>query len=60
MGSLFNPCYQAGKGGEPEYGVDNVDDGVDIGTGKTAYPLEHRERRLVEESRYAAPTLQRR
>lgn len=59
MGAFFNPCYQAGKGGEPENGVDNVDGSMDVGIRKTARPLEDRESRLVDESRDAAPALQR-
>lgn len=59
MGSLFDPCYEAGKGGKPEYGVDDVDGSVDVGIGKAAYPLENRGSRLIDESRYAAPALQR-
>ena len=59
MGSLFDPCYQASKGGEPEDGIDGVNDGMDVGMGEAAYPLENRESRLIDESRYAAPALQR-
>ena len=59
MRSLFDPCHQGGKGSEPEYGVNNVEYTVDVGIGKAAYPLENRGSRLVEECRYAAPTLQR-
>lgn len=59
MGSLSDPCYQAGKGGEPECGVDDVDDGVDVSIGKAADTLENGRGGLVDESRYAAPTLQR-
>lgn len=59
MRTLFNPSDQAGKGGEPEYGVDDIDNHVDVGIGKAAYPLEDGGSRLVDESRYAAPTLPR-
>ena len=60
MRALLDPHDRAGKGGKPYYGEDNVDDCVDIGIGKSAYPLKHRESCLVNEGRYAAPTLQRR
>lgn len=56
--SLFDPCYQAGKGSEPEYGIDDVDDSVDVGIGNPTYALKNGESRLVDESRYAAPALQ--
>ena len=58
MGSLFDPCYQAGKGSEPEYGVDDVDDSMNVGIGKAADSSKNRGSRLVDESRYAAPALQ--
>ncbi len=58
MGSLFDPCYQTGKCGEPEYGVDHVNDSVDVCIRKAAYSLENRGSRLVDERRYAAPALQ--
>ena len=57
MGSLFDPCYQAGKGSEPENGIHDVDDSVDIGARKAAYPVENRGSRLVDENRYAGPAL---
>ena len=57
MGSLFYPCYQAGKRGEPQYGVDDINDSVNVGIGKAAYPLENRRSCLVDESRYGAPAL---
>lgn len=59
MGSLCDPCYQAGKGGKPEYGVNDIDDSMDVDIGKAAYPLEQRKSGLVNEGRYAAPALQR-
>ena len=59
MRPLFDPSNQAGKGGEPKYGVDNIDDGVDVGIGEAAYPLKKRGSCLVDESRYAAPALKR-
>ena len=59
MGSLSDPCDQTGKGGEPEYGADDVDDSVDVGIGKATYSLKNRGSRLIDESRYAEPTLRR-
>ena len=59
MRSLLDPSYQAGKGGKPEYGVDDIDDSVDVDIGKAAYALEKRESGLVDEGTYAAPALQR-
>ena len=59
MRSLFDPRDQAGKGGKPEDGVDDIDSSVYIGIGKAAYPLENGGGGLINESRYAAPTLQR-
>lgn len=58
MRSLSDPGDHAGEGGEPEHGIDDVDERVEVGIGKTAYPSENRESGLVDESRYAAPTLQ--
>lgn len=58
MRSLSDPGDDAGEGGEPEYGIDDVDERVEVGIGKTAYPSENRESGLADESRYAAPTLQ--
>lgn len=55
MGSLLDPSYQAGKGGKPKYGVDDVDDSVDVDIGKAAYALEKRKSGLIDEGRYAAP-----
>ncbi len=57
MRALFDPRDQTGKGSEPEYGVDNVDNSVGIGIGKAANSSEDRESRLVDESRYTTPTL---
>lgn len=59
MRTLFDPSDQAGKGGEPEYGVDDIDDRMDVGIGKAPYPLKDGGSGLVDESRYAAPTLPR-
>ena len=59
MRSLLDPSYQAGKGGKPKYGVDDIDASMDVDIGKAAYPLKKRESGLVDESRYAAPALQR-
>ena len=58
MRSLSDTGDHVGEGGEPEYGIDDVDERVEVGIGKTAYPSENRESGLVDESRYAAPTLQ--
>ena len=57
MRALFYPRDQTGKCSEPKDGVDEVDDSVDIGVGKAAYALEDWESRLIDESRYTAPTL---
>lgn len=57
MRSFFDPRDQRGKGSQPENGVDNVNDSVDVDIRKAAYALKNRKSRLVDESRYAAPTL---
>ena len=58
MRALFDPRDQTGKCSEPQYGVDEVDDCVDIGVGKAAYALEDGGSGLIDESWYTAPTLQ--
>ena len=58
MGSLIDPSYQTGEGGQPENGVNDIDDSMDVDIGKAAYPLEKRGSGLVDEGRYAAPALQ--
>ena len=48
MGSLLDPSYQAGQGCKPKYGVNDIDDSMDVDIGKAAYALEKRGSGLID------------